>query len=106
MTKHGYDKTPPGTFAKKRSDMIMLLGAVGMVAVIGSFILGEGYFRWVASKKRVESQQDVASPELKKLRAQEYEALEVYGYVSDSTNTVRIPIERAMELVVEEQRGR
>ena len=106
MANHGYDKAPPGAFAQKRNNMILLLGALSMAAFLGTFVVGEGYFRWVASAKRVASQTDVASPELKRLRAQQDEILNTYGIVSDSTRAVRIPIERAMELVVQERGGR
>jgi len=40
--------------------------------------------------------------DLRSVRQQEEEVLEGYGWVDQSRGTVRIPIERAMELVVEE----
>jgi hypothetical protein len=40
--------------------------------------------------------------ELQRLDAQQLEQLSSYGWVSEADGVVRIPVERAMELIVEE----
>ena len=46
--------------------------------------------------------QETPVPDYQQLRAQQEQTLHSYGWVNEQTGTVRIPIERAIELLVEQ----
>jgi len=83
--------------------VIFTAGLVGAVLFVIALVWLKSYFFLV--RNEVEEQQvlTVNNPKLADLRAREQEELTTYGWEDKETGTVRIPIERAMELVAREQ---
>ena len=76
-----------------------LVGAVGVFLVV--ILLQIVFFRMqeMETAKKVVS---MAPEELATMRAQQQANLNGYGWVDESAGVVRIPIERAMELTVQD----
>jgi hypothetical protein len=49
---------------------------------------------------------DQVPEQLARLRAEQQEQMNSYGWVDEKAGVVRVPIDRAMDLVVEESAGR
>jgi hypothetical protein len=73
------------------------------VLVIVSFVVGI-YWLYTVTYERVEHDQysGVASKELIAIHEREDEQLHKYGYINKDKGVVRLPVERAMELVAAE----
>lgn len=81
----------------------IVIGIVAGVLIITVSIIGIQQF-YVHSREQV-VQENVLSkvdPRLRELRAEETRILNSYGKVDGEPDYVRIPIDRAMELMVEE----
>lgn len=91
-----FDRTEPNV------KFIALFGAATL-AILAAVILGiQFYFDRALERElynKVLSQQSAA---LKELRAREEEALNSYRFIDREKGTVRIPVSRAMELLLEE----
>lgn len=79
---------------------LLLLLAVVVVAT-------SGVFQWLAAGRPrtaavLTAAEDGPASQLQQLRQKENEVLNSYGWVSREEGIVRIPIERAMELAVED----
>jgi len=86
--------------------LIAAAGLVGAVLLVIALIWLKSYFYLVRNEVEETQVLTVDNPKLKDLRAREREELTTYGWVDQDKGTVRIPIERAMELVAaEEQRN-
>lgn len=81
----------------------ILPSVLGVSAVILLFVLIVYVAAWVSggSEEVAEASGD-QPPTAAELRAQEHETLTTYGWVDQEKGTVRIPLERATELVIEE----
>ena len=77
---------------------------VGLLLVAASDFVGA----WVRSELRAEHQVkviDVVSPTLVDYRREQTDLLDGYAWVDQENGVVQLPIERAMELVAEEEGG-
>lgn len=94
--EQGFDRHEP------RSGLIALISAATILVLIG-MIVGVYWF-YVVTYERVEYEvhTGVASKELLALREREDEQLYRYSYIDKDRGIVRIPIDRAMELLVKE----
>jgi hypothetical protein len=76
------------------------------IAVIAVFVVGVYWF-YTVTYEQVEHDQftGVASKELIAIREREDEQLHKYGYINKDKGIVRLPVERAMQLVEEEAKA-
>lgn len=90
------------THQDTRTGIILGVGILCVVLFVISLVWLRSYFYQV--RNEVEQQQvlTVSNPKLKELHASEQEELNTYGWVDKDKGTVRIPIERAMELVAKD----
>jgi len=79
--------------------------AVGVLLFVISLVWLQSYFYLVRNEQIQRSVLSVPNPKLRDLRAQESEILNSYGWVDQQQGIVRIPIDRAMERMVEEARA-
>lgn len=104
MSEHtaaaGFDASEP------RTRFIALLGAGTMVALVAIILGLQSYVDRVEQQQIYEKVLVPVSEDLKTLRAREEAALNHYQYVDRAKGTVRLPIARAMELLVEESHGK
>jgi len=85
---------------------VLLVATVGIAVLVICII---GVNEWFIMERESETQRVVLGPEnpaLIALRAQENEALLSYKMIDTATGSVRIPVERAMELLAEEYHAR
>jgi hypothetical protein len=78
---------------------------IAVVSVILVFVIVVGLQAWFYNIEEAEvlrKQSGQAAPELLRLRAEQLEQLNEYRWADRKNNTVAIPIERAMQLVVDE----
>jgi len=91
----------------ERSDVniprVMTIVAVIAVFLVVVFFLLNSYF--LASRENIRYEQVLqpGSEELQQLRERENEILHSYGVVDSANDQYRIPIERAMKLLAEEE---
>jgi hypothetical protein len=93
---HSYDHTEP------RGSLLLIL--IGITAIL-LILTGIGIQYYYETLREQEVQQRVLMPEnvqLRDLRAKEDQELHTYGYTDKATGKVRIPIERAMQMVAQE----
>ena len=96
---------PPGTQfddSEPRSGLILVGALVSAVFIILTINGVNSYYTWYRDKALYEKQLAPPSVELKVIRAQEDQALNNYGYVEKDKGIVRLPIARAIDLVVME----
>ncbi len=79
---------------------------VGILVFIIVFIALLVFFRMVDSGEKYDKVISRESDELNQLRAKHLEQLSGYRWIDPEKGTVGIPIERAMEIVAEEQKSR
>ena len=85
--------------------MSAVVAVVSVVLVIVSVVLLEGLYFHMSN---AEFERKIVAPpneELVQMRVEQGELLEGYAWVDQEAAVVRIPIERAMKLVVEEAGG-
>jgi hypothetical protein len=91
-----YDRHEP------RSGLIAIISGVTLVVLVG-MILGV-YWLYVVAYERVEQEQytGVPSKELEAIHAREADHLYKYAYIDKEKGVIRIPVDRAIELVAAE----
>lgn len=99
---HAGHKSPP---ADIRNGLIVLSGIAFTLVVAVLIIFVRDYFFVVRNETVTRQQLVPGNPKLEELRTQEEATLGSYGWVDREKGTVRIPIDRAMELVVRESAG-
>jgi hypothetical protein len=92
----GYDRHDPNT------RFIALLGLVTIVVLIAAVFGVQYYYDRMYDEQVYVKEMEPKSEALEDLRAREDEQLHSYQYIDREKGTVRIPIERAMELLVKE----
>lgn len=92
----GYDRREP------RSGLIAAV-SVATLALLIAMILGV-YWLYVVAYERVDAAQysGVSSQELEALHAREADQLYKYAYIDKEKGVVRLPVDRAMEIVAAE----
>ncbi len=95
----GYDRSEPLTIP-------ILLNIVGIVVILAVVIVGVTYY-FNAYRDRIieETQLTPVSQDLLDLRAKEDQLLNSYGISDKAAGTVRVPVARAMELVLAEAKA-
>lgn len=97
MMETGFDRHDPN------ARFLALLG-FGSIFLLVAIVVGLQYYYDRVREQQVYVQ--VLAPEseaLKNLRAREDEQLHSYRYIDRAKGSVRLPIERAMELLVKEE---
>ena len=84
---------------------IVIATTVGVVILVIMLVWLRDYFFLVRNDVVQDQVLAVSSSKLADLHAREAELLYSYGWVDQEKGIVRIPIERAMELTVQEARG-
>ena len=93
---HSYDHTEP-----KGSLLLFLIGLTAVLLIL----VGIGIQYYYQTLREHEVQQRVLIPEnnqLRDLRNKEEYELSTYGYTDQAAGKVRIPVERAMQMVAQE----
>lgn len=86
----------------QRNGIIAVAGLLSGLAIVVVLIAGNAYFERMKYEKIYTRQLSAPNPALQQLRAEEEANLGSYGWVEEEAGTVRLPIERAMELVARE----
>lgn len=99
-------KSTDATPGYETEDVSMLsLHAIGIIIsifIIASLIVLNEYFTMAKEKEVYERALKPQSAELQKLRAYEDEILSSYSVIDEEKGIYQVPIDRAMELLVEE----
>jgi hypothetical protein len=85
--------------------LIVGSGLIGVVILVVMLVWLRSYFFDTRNAYVEEMVLSVENPKLKELRAREDIELNSYGWMDQETGVVRIPIDRAIELVVSESQG-
>ncbi len=96
MSSSAFDTTEP------RTGLIAALGGVIVLLLVLSVAGVQVYYDHVKEQQVFVKQLQPVSEDLKALRAREDADLHSYRYLDRAKGTVHLPIERAMELVVQE----
>ena len=91
---------------KSASPAVMLLGVLSaLVLMLAGGIFLQGWAeRRLADEERTKVFER-SYPELEAYRQQQEQQLSEYAWIDEEAGTVRLPVERAMSLVVEEAAG-
>ncbi len=92
----GYETSEP------RAGAIALVGAAIVVLLIVVILGTEAYYDHVREQQIFVKQLQPVSEDMQALRAREDTELNSYHYLDRAKGTVRLPISRAMDLLVEE----
>jgi hypothetical protein len=87
-----------------RNIVIVLSGILGFLLLVVTLMWLRSYFEVVRNRTVHRAVLSVENPKLKALRVREEEQLNSYGWVDEERGVVRIPIEQAMGLLVQEAR--
>jgi len=92
--------------AEKEGLHIQTIVFTTIISVVLLFVIMVGAFAWTYSEIASETRRKAASyprgRELARTRAEQQAALHSVGWANQSEQRVKIPIERAMQLVVDE----
>ncbi len=91
-----YDRHEP------RSGLIAIISGITIVVLVG-MILGI-YWLYVVTYERIDAEQYSGAPskELEAIHAREADQLYKYAYIDKEKGVIRIPVDRAMELIADE----
>jgi len=87
----------------QRNGVILACAAFGALFIAMTMFFAHGYFQGVRYEKQMERLIASKNPELVSLRKLETETLGAYAWRDREAGVVRIPIERAMNLLVQER---
>ncbi|HVX67073.1 MAG TPA: hypothetical protein VHA11_10745 [Bryobacteraceae bacterium] len=96
MSSSGFETSEP------RAGLIAALGGAIMILLVVSIAGVQVYYDHVRDQQVFIKQLEPVSEDLKALHAREDNDLHAYRFLDRAKGTVRLPIERAMELVVQE----
>jgi|YNPNPStandDraft_1061719.scaffolds.fasta_scaffold00583_7 hypothetical protein len=94
----GFDASEP------RARLIALFGLLTLVVLAGVILGLQAYVDRAREQQVFVKQLEPVSEDLRALRTREDAELNSYGYLDQAQGRVRIPIRRAMELLIAEQR--
>jgi hypothetical protein len=106
MSEHNGRPTPTFDASEPRTKFIGLLGLGIMVGLVVIILALQSYVDRVEQQQIYEKVLAPVSEDLKTLRAREDAELTQYKYLDRGKGTVRLPIARAMELMVEEKHAK
>ncbi len=87
-----------------KSGWIAVSAFVGAALFVAALLWLNSYFHVTRHRIVYERVLSLDNPKLKDLRAREAEVLNTYGWVDQQQGVVRIPVDRAMELMAQEAR--
>ncbi len=93
----GFDASEP------RARLIAVFGLLTLAALAGVILGLQSYVDRAREQQVFVKQLQPVSEDLRALRAREDAELNSYGYVDQARGRVRIPVRRAMELLIAEQ---
>ena len=94
--KTGFDDTEP------EAQYVLVFSLAIIVTIVATMLFVTAYYDAAHDKLVYERQQLPINEDLRNLRTREDNDLHSYGFVDQKAGQVRIPIERAMELVLTE----
>ena len=100
-----HDPKPRVAEHPEQNRIIVLWGTVTVVILAIMLLFLRNYFFIVRNETVERNYLSAGNPQIEALRAHEDSVLTSYGWVNRQNGTVRIPIDRAMELVVSEPRS-
>ncbi len=90
----GFDDTEP------KAGWVLVFSIAVVVTLIATTVFVTAYYDQVHEKLVYERQELPINEDMRNLRAKEDNELHSYGYADKQAGLVRVPIERAMELVL------
>jgi hypothetical protein len=96
MSSEGFEQSEP------RTGFIALLGSAIMIVLVLVIAGVQAYYDHVREQQIFVKQLEPVAEDLQALRAREASELHQYRYIDRAKGAVRLPIERAMELLVKE----
>ena len=103
MSDHGSHHGAGGYEKRDISISYTLIGTIlAVIFVVGSIILLNEYFHYIREQVIYEQQLQPQSKMLKELRAYEDSVMNSYGYADTTKQVYRIPIDKAMEMMVKD----
>ena len=90
----GFDDTEP------QAMWVLVFSLAIIVTIIATMLFVTAYYDQAHDKLVYERQQVPINEDMRNLRAKEDNELHSYGYADKSAGVIRMPIERAMELVL------
>ena len=96
MSSEGFERSEP------RAGFIAAIGGAIMITLVLVIAGVQAYYDHVRDQQIFVKQLEPVSEDLKALRAREAQQLHSYQYIDRAKGTVRIPIERAMDLLIQE----
>lgn len=84
----------------------LVVGALGVILTVVIILALQVLFYRTAQREYVAKVVEVGSEKLERTEAEQRALLEGYRWVDRDNGVVALPIERAMELVIEENQGR
>jgi hypothetical protein len=100
MHNAGFDAAEP------RARYIGVLGFLMLATLVVVILLLQWYYDRVRERQIYVKQLEPVAQDLRNVRAREDTELHSYRYIDRGKGSVRIPIERAMELLLAEQGGK
>ena len=94
------------TNADPDTSATIVVGVVGAIVVFAIIVALQALFYNVEASETVSKVYSVAPEQYSRLRADQLETLNSYRWIDRKNGVVGIPIDRAMELVVQEARAR
>lgn len=88
-----------------RTGWILASGVVGAILFVSAMAWLNSYFAVSRNQEVYRKVLSLSNPKLAELRAQEAELLNSYGWVDQQKGVVRIPIDKAMDIMTREARA-
>ena len=85
-----------------RASPIVIVGVVSSIIIFVLIVGVSALFLHLQKEAAAEKTSPLMPEELRRLKSQQMGEINSYRWISEKDGVVRIPIERAMELVVEE----
>jgi hypothetical protein len=96
----------PEEGADPKVGITLVVGALGVILTVVIILALQVLFYRTAQREFVTKVVEVGSEKLRNAESAQREMLEGYRWVDRENGVVALPIERAMELIVEESQGR
>ncbi len=88
-----------------RTGWILTSGIVGAILFVSAMAWLNSFFAVSRNQEVYRKVLSLSNPKLAELRAQEAEILNSYGWVDQQKGIVRIPVDKAMEIMTREARA-
>ena len=104
MSDHAHATGAPPEERDPKSGTTLIVGAVGVILLAVVVILLQVLFHRTAEAERWRKVVSQQPQELRRVQAEQLERINGYRWVDEPNGVVAIPVDRAMELVIQEAR--